>query len=95
MLPVVSGVPATKRSILVYSVVLVLAAMLPSVLGFAGVGYTVVAAVTGVAFVALARRICVADDNGTERAARDLFSFSLLYLFLLFAILLAEAMGAV
>jgi protoheme IX farnesyltransferase len=69
--------------------------MLPSLLGFAGLGYTVVAAATGVAFVALARRVYLADEKATERAARDLFSFSLLYLFLLFAILLAEAMGAV
>src|SRR4051812_17347954 len=36
MLPVVAGAAATRRSILAYSVVLALVAMLPAVLGFAG-----------------------------------------------------------
>jgi protoheme IX farnesyltransferase len=96
MLPVVRGTAVTRRSILVYSVILALAAMLPPVLGFAGIGYAVVAGVSGIAFVALARRVYVTVDGpGSERPARDLFNFSLLYLFLLFAILLAEAMGAI
>jgi protoheme IX farnesyltransferase len=96
MLPVVAGNAATRRSILGYSVILAIVALLPPVLGFAGVGYTVVAAVAGAAFVVLARRVhAVGDGPGSERAARDLFSFSLLYLFVLFAVLLAEAMGAI
>jgi protoheme IX farnesyltransferase len=96
MLPVVRGVAATKRSILVYSVVLALAALLPPVLGFAGVEYAVVAVLGGTAFVVLAWRVYRAPLGATtERAARSLFSFSLLYLFLLFAILLAEAIRAI
>jgi protoheme IX farnesyltransferase len=51
--------------------------------------------VAGGVFVALAGRVYRSGENARgERAARDLFSFSLLYLFLLFAALLAEAMGA-
>ncbi len=92
MLPVVKGEAVTRLNILVYSVLLALAAMLPSVLGFAGTAYTVIAGVSSVAFVVLARRVYVGGAG--ERPARDLFSFSLLYLFLLFAVLLAEAMGA-
>jgi protoheme IX farnesyltransferase len=96
MLPVVAGAAATRRHILGYSVILVLAALLPPLLGFAGIGYGVVAAVAGAAFLVLARRVYAAGDGPRgERAARDLFSFSLLYLFLLFAVLLAEAMGAI
>jgi protoheme IX farnesyltransferase len=95
MLPVVKGAAATQRSIMLYSAALVLAAMLPAVLGFAGFAYSAVAAVSGAAFLGLAWRVFVARGReGTERAARDLFSFSLLYLFLLFAVLLAEAMIA-
>jgi protoheme IX farnesyltransferase len=95
MLPVVAGAAATRRSIFRYSVFLAVVALLPPVLGFAGIGYAVVAAVSGGVFVVLARRVRASDDGtGGERAARDLFSFSLLYLFLLFAALLAEAMGA-
>jgi protoheme IX farnesyltransferase len=96
MLPVVRGVAATKRQILIYSIVLALAGLAPWVLGFAGPAYGIVAGVTGLAFAALARRVHVTTDAAaSERAARDLFSFSLLYLFLLFATLLAEAMGGV
>ena len=96
MLPVVAGRAATRRSILIYSVLLALIALLPPILGFAGFGYAVVAAIAGAAFVVLARRVYAAGDGqANERAARDLFSFSLLYLFLLFAALLAEAMGAI
>jgi protoheme IX farnesyltransferase len=96
MLPVVKGAAATRRSIMLYSVALVLAAMLPPALGFAGFAYAAVAMVSGGAFLGLAWRVYAAHGReGTERAARDLFSFSLLYLFLLFAVLLAEAMIAV
>ncbi len=94
MLPVVAGRVATRRQILIYSVVLALAGLAPVALGFAGIAYGVVAALGGAAFVALARRVYVAGDEAVnDRPARDLFSFSLLYLFLLFAVLLAEAMG--
>jgi protoheme IX farnesyltransferase len=95
MLPVAAGRDATRRQIMIYSVVLAATAMLPAILGFAGIGYGVVAAVSGLAFVVLARRVHGAGDGPAGyRAARELFSFSLLYLFLLFAVLLAEAMGA-
>jgi protoheme IX farnesyltransferase len=95
MLPVVAGAAATRRSILIYSAALVVAAMFPPILGFAGVGYAIVAGLGGAAFIILAQRIfMIGDGPGSERAARDLFSFSLLYLFLLCAALLAESMGA-
>jgi protoheme IX farnesyltransferase len=94
MLPVVKGAAATRRAIFGYSIALVLSALLPPVLGFAGDAYAAVAALTGAAFLALARRVLRAGGAAGERPARDLFSFSLLYLFLLFAALLAEAMGA-
>jgi protoheme IX farnesyltransferase len=95
MLPVVAGAAATRRQIMIYAVVLALVGLAPALLGFAGATYAVVAAVAGGVFVALAGRVCRSGENARgERAARDLFSFSLLYLFLLFAALLAEAMGA-
>jgi protoheme IX farnesyltransferase len=94
MLPVVAGAAATRRQILIYAVVMALAAMAPFALGFAGVIYAGVAAVTGIAFVGLALRVYRSEANAAgERAARDLFAYSILYLFLLFAILLAEASG--
>ena len=80
MLPVVAGQRATKRQILVYSALLVPVSLLPSALGFAGVLYGAAALIGGAVFVALA-----------WKAPRRLFGFSILYLFVLFAVLLAGA----
>ena len=94
MLPVVAGVARTRREILIYSVILALAGMAPTVLGFAGILYGAVAAVAGVLFVAAAVRVYRSREGAAgERAARELFAYSILYLFLLFAVMLAEALG--
>ena len=59
--------------------------------GLAGPVYGVVAAVTGAVMLWLAWR-CYSLRVGPEadKAAKNLFAFSILYLFLLFAVLLAE-----
>ncbi len=91
MLPVVRGVAATKRQILAYAVVLAIAGMLPAVIGMATPVYALIAAVLGAVFVALAVQVWrMADDDPQMLPARRLFRFSLLYLFMLFAVLLVE-----
>ena len=55
--------------------------------GTAGPVYGAVAAVMGVCFVLLSLVVLRAED---DRPARQLFGFSILYLFALFAALLAE-----
>ena len=91
MLPVVAGLAATRRQILIYSVVLALSALLPTVIGMATLVYGIVAAVLGGIFVGLAWRVYRLDDSDTfMRPARQLFAYSLLYLLLLFVVLLAE-----
>jgi protoheme IX farnesyltransferase len=93
MLPVVAGRAATTRQILIYSALLVLASELPWVLGFAGAIYGVIVATCGVLFLLLAlqlNRSAAAD----RRAAHRLFVFSIAYLFLLFATLLADHNGS-
>ncbi len=87
MLPVVAGAAVTRRQIFMYSVVLVIASLLPTVLGTVGILYGAVAVVLGGAFLVLA--FAVLRDTG-ETAARRLFPFSILYLFLLFAALIAD-----
>jgi heme o synthase len=93
MLPVVSGSAATKRQILVYSVLLIPASMLPWAFGFAGVVYGVTAAVCGAIFLLLAFLLNRSGDTGRS-AAHRLFIFSIIYLFALFAALLVEPGGA-
>jgi heme o synthase len=91
MLPVVAGMQETRRQILFYSAVLVPVGAAPWLLGYAHVIYGVTAVVAGAAMVALAWRVCSEREGERgERAARRLFAFSIVYLFLLFAVLLVE-----
>lgn len=87
MLPVVAGDRETRRQILIYSLLLVPITLSPWALGLAGSLYGGVTAALGAIFLGLAWRIW----RGTgDRAAKHMFAYSILYLFLLFALLLAE-----
>jgi protoheme IX farnesyltransferase len=88
MLPVVAGRTATKRQILLYSLLLVPASLLPCVLGFAGALYGAISAIWGALFIAIALRLSRTRE-GDAPVAQRLFVFSIAYLFLLFAALLA------
>jgi protoheme IX farnesyltransferase len=92
MLPVVSGSAATKRQILIYSVVLAAGSALPWVIGFAGAVYGATAAICGAIFVGLAFQLSRSGE-GDRRAAHRLFLFSITYLFVLFAALLVNHAG--
>jgi len=91
MLPVVAGPDATRLHILVYSLLLAALGMLPALLGFGGMLYAISAFVLGLLFVAFAL-VCYRRREGeaADRAAKNLFAYSVLYLFLLFAALLVE-----
>jgi protoheme IX farnesyltransferase len=87
MLPVAKGVPATRRQILIYSLILVPLALAPAFTGLGGVAYLAIAALGGAAFLALAAKLFVGHDRAD---AKRLFGFSIFYLFALFAALLVE-----
>jgi len=89
MLPAVAGRAATTRQILIYSTLLVPISALPWALGFAGAIYGATAAISGALFVVLAFQLRRASEVD-RRAAYRLFVFSILYLFVLFAALLAS-----
>jgi protoheme IX farnesyltransferase len=89
MMPVVAGDVSTRLQILLYTLVVVPIAISPWPLGFAGALYGVTAVVTGAIMVLLAFQV-FRERRPAERAARHLFAFSILYLFLLFAVLLVE-----
>jgi heme o synthase len=92
MLPVVAGERETRRQILLYTLVLAPLGAAPWLLGYAGTLYGIVALVGGAAMVALALRVR-AEARG-HAASKQMFAFSILYLFLLFAMLLADRMSA-
>jgi protoheme IX farnesyltransferase len=89
MLPVVAGKAATTRQVLIYSVALVPISMLPWALGFAGIVYGTTSFISGTILVVLAIQLS-SSREADRRAAHRLFAFSISYLFVLFAILLAD-----
>ena len=90
MLPVVAGADETRRQILLYAIVLVPIGAAPWLLGYAGLAYGAVALVAGAIMAALAWRLRVDPGSAGDQAAKHLFAYSILYLFVLFATLLVE-----
>jgi protoheme IX farnesyltransferase len=87
MLPVVAGPRETKKQMLLYTVVLWPVTLAPWLLGLAGPFYAGGVAALSLAFTGAAIRVW--HDEG-DRSARQMFAFSLLYLFLIFTLLLAD-----
>src|SRR5436190_5984252 len=91
MLPVVAGHDETRRQILIYTLILAPIGLAPSLFGFAGYLYGAVALACGAMMLTLAWRV-YRDRTGAAAAsaAKKLFAFSLLYVFAVFAALLAD-----
>jgi protoheme IX farnesyltransferase len=104
MLPVTHGAQATRSQVLIYALALVPLAFAPALTGLGGWLYAVVAALGGALFLLLSVRVysSKAGEQGAvgdadlylvkrgDKAARDLFAFSIAYLFAIFAALLVE-----
>ncbi len=95
MLPVTHGAQETRRRILIYTLICAPFALLPVAFGLGGWLYLVTAVIAGAAFVAGAVRVFASragDPYGLADMgrARQLFAVSIIYLFVLFAAILAE-----
>jgi protoheme IX farnesyltransferase len=93
MLPNVVGPVKTCRQIVAYAVLLVPASLGPLVIPGVGLLYGSVAVAADAALLwrALALyRVRDSDESARRKAAMTLFGFSILYLFVLFAAMLAE-----
>ena len=88
MLPVVAGVTSTKRHIVGYSYAMVLVSLLPIWVSAAGMAYGAGALLLGGYFIILAHRT---KQSSETRDAMKLFGYSIAYLFLLFALLVIDA----
>ena len=87
MLPVVRGEDETRRQILLYSVLLVGLTAAVFALGLLGPFYLVAALLLGGLFIANAARL---RKEATSAAARGLFTYSIVYLALLFAAMVVD-----
>jgi protoheme IX farnesyltransferase len=91
MLPNVAGPDATRLQILLYTIVLIAVAAAPWALGYFDAIYGVTSLVLGAGMLVLAINVYIRRERSKSlRATRKLFAFSILYLFALFATLLAE-----
>ena len=95
MMPVVAGAAETKRQIVIYSAILVPLAVTPVLTGLGGIAYAITAIALGAVFMGLALKLRRAPEGEVaDKTARQLFAFSILYLFVLFAVILVEKLIA-
>jgi heme o synthase len=92
MMPVVRGETSTRRQILAYAVLLVPIAAAPWFIGGTSYVYGVASLALTLAFLALSVPVAFRQTgvNDTMKPEKRLFAFSIIYLFALFAALVAD-----
>jgi heme o synthase len=91
MLPNVAGRDETRKQILLYTLVLLSIAFLPAVLGVCGLVYVAGTAILSAAFLYYAVNVYrLREGVAADRACKKLFGFSILWLFLVFALIPVE-----
>jgi len=94
MMPNVAGEASTRRQIFAYALLVAIVGVLPWVLGYAGAVYGVVSAGLGIGFVWYAWGVLLMrSDDRVMKPAKALFGYSLIYLFAIFAIYLADSVA--
>jgi protoheme IX farnesyltransferase len=87
MLPVTHGVEFTRLHILLYSILLFIVTLLPYLTGMSGLIYLVTAVILSGGFIYFALLMM---RNKDDKTAMKTFGFSIIYLMILFAALLAD-----
>ena len=87
MLPVTHGEPATRRHILIYTLILIASTLVPVAIGMSGWLYLAAAAALGGGFLYWAAVLLV---NRDRKAPIKTFRYSIFYLFALFVFLLLD-----
>ena len=92
MLPVVAGERTTRIHILLYTLPMAAAAVAPWPLGLTGEIYGFAAAILSLVFLLLSLRVLAnkSRDPGEMKPEKQLFAFSILYLFAIFGALVAD-----
>jgi len=91
MLPVVAGPDETRRQILLYTLLLIPVTLFPALTGTVGWLYLVANIGLGAVFIWNAWRVYrIREGQEAEIACKKLFAFSTMWLFIVFALILAE-----
>jgi heme o synthase len=91
MLPNVAGTDETRKQILLYTMLLLPIAFLPAMLGVCGIVYVVGTGILSAMFLYCAVNVYrLREGAAADKACKKLFGFSILWLFLVFALIPVE-----
>jgi len=91
MLPVTSGVKITKLNIFVYALLLFTIVLAPFFLEYFGLIYLLFSGILGFYYVFICYRLLRANETRLEKKiAKQIFGFSIFYLFMIFASVLID-----
>lgn len=91
MLPVTSGVKTTKLNIFVYALLLFPIVLAPFFLKYFGLIYLIFSGILGFYYVFICYRLLRANETRLEKKiAKQIFGFSIFYLFMIFASVLID-----
>ena len=91
MLPVTSGIKTTKKNILIYSLLLFPVALAPFYLNFLGLIYLLFALPLSAYYIFICFKLFKIKDEKSEKTiAKQIFAFSILYLFAIFISILVD-----
>ena len=91
MLPITNGIEETKKNIFVYSLIMLPVVILPYYIGFAGETFLIVSLLLTFYYNYVCYDLLKFKKNKFEiKKAKKVFSYSILYLFLLFVLFLVD-----
>jgi len=91
MLPVTSGIKTTKNNILIYSILLFPVALAPYFLGYLGLIYLFFSFSLSLYYILICFKLFKSKDDKSEKIiSKQIFAFSILYLFAIFILILID-----
>ena len=91
MLPITSGIKATKLNIFIYSLILFPFAISPFFFNFSGLIYFILASALSGYYVFISYKLLKEKNPITEKKlAAKLFGYSIIYLFMIFTFVLID-----
>tara|TARA_B100000965_G_C19572756_1_gene749899 strand:- start:639 stop:1514 length:876 start_codon:yes stop_codon:yes gene_type:complete len=93
MLPVTSGIKFTKINIFIYALLLLATIITPFFLNYFGLFYFLVSGILGVYYVYICYKLLKTSNQRKEKkVAKNIFTFSILFLFLTFVSILVDSL---
>jgi len=93
MLPITNGIEETKKKIFVYSLFMIPVVIIPYYIGFSGKTYLLISLLLTIYYNSICYDLFKFTKNKFElKKAKQVFSYSILYLFLIFVLFLVDSL---